>query len=140
MKKTFLLCAAFFIIAGSILAACSNKSVDALTGDWRLVSYGSTSNPTPTSPAVETSLTFGKDGTVGGSVGCNSFGGDYTASNGTISFESLASTEMACEEPLMQQESAVFQLFANSAAYKIEGNLLTITSSDGANAVVFARR
>lgn len=140
MKKTFLLCAALFIVAGLMLTACSDNSADALTGDWRLVSYGSTSNPTPAAPAVETSLTFGKDGTVGGSVGCNSFSGDYTAGNDTISFGMLASTEMACEEPLMQQESTVFQLFTNSAAFKIEGNLLTITSSDGANAVVLARK
>lgn len=140
MKKSLLLYAALFIIAGSILAACSDKSADALAGDWRLVSYGSTSNPTPAAPAVETSLTFGKDGIVRGSVGCNSFSGDYTVGNGTISFGALASTEMACEEPLMQQESAVFQLFTNLAVYKIEGNLLVITSSSGENAVVFARR
>jgi len=140
MKKSFLLYAALFIIAGSILAACSDKSVDVLAGDWRLVSYGSIANPAPAMPAIETSLTFGKNGTVNGSVGCNSFGSDYTAGNGRISFGALASTEMACEEPLMQQESAIFQLFANSAAFKIEGNLLVITSSNGANAVVFARR
>ncbi len=140
MKKTFLLCAALFIIAGRMLVACSDKPADALTGDWRLVSYGSPSNPTSAAPGVETSLTFGKDGSIRGSVGCNTFGGDYKIDGDNIIFGMLASTEMACEEPLMQQERAVFNAFTNSTTFKIEGSLLTITSSDGANAVVLARR
>ncbi len=53
------------------------------------------------------SARFGDDGTVSGSAGCNSFGGSYAvADDGGLSIEPGAMTEMACDEPLMQLETA----------------------------------
>ena len=139
MKKSFMLWITIFVIAGSILTACAGNNSDVLSGNWKLISYGSLTDPTPAAPNVETSLTFGTDGKLSGSVGCNSFGGDYKVDGNTITFGALASTEMACAEPLMQQESAVFNLLSNSAAFQVDGNTLTITSTDGISVVVFAR-
>ena len=137
MKKSLLL---LMLLIGTLLAACAASTSKELLGDWKLVSYGSTSNPTPAAPNVETSLTLGSDGKVGGSMGCNSFGGDYKAGKGTITFGAIAATEMACEESLMQQEAAIFSIFSGTTSFKVEGNTLTITSTDGNSAAVFAKK
>jgi heat shock protein HslJ len=136
MKKSLLLCTTLFVIAGLTLAACAGNASASVVGDWNLVSYGSPASLTPAAPNVETTVTFGSDGKLSGNVGCNSFSGDYKVDGSTITFSAVISTMMACADPIMQQESAVLSVFANSATFKIDGKTLTITSADGASAVV----
>ena len=121
-----------------LLAACSSGSSTALTGKWELVSYGPLNNPTTAAPNVDTSITFDA-GKINGNVGCNSFGGDYSISGNQVAFDSIMSTLMACEEPRMQQESAVLSIFVGTADFQLNGDMLTIASADG-NFVVVLRR
>ena len=52
-------------------------------------------------------IRFEPDGTAGGSAGCNSFAGSYSAGNdGSLTIEAGGMTQMACEEPLMRVEAA----------------------------------
>ncbi len=52
-------------------------------------------------------IRFEPDGSAGGSAGCNSFGGSYSAGDdGSLTIEAGGMTQMACEEPLMQVETA----------------------------------
>jgi heat shock protein HslJ len=138
MKKIFHSLIALFIVIG--LTACSGQSSANLNGDWKLISYGSKSNPTPAVPDVDTTVTFGSDGKIGGSVGCNSFGGDYKVNGDKITFSQIASTVMACADPLMQQESAVFSVFTDKATFTVDGSTLTITSADGNSVVALAQK
>ena len=140
MKKSLLLWITLLAIIGSMLTACSGASSISLAGDWTLISYGSSSNPTPAVPNTGASLTFGTDGTIGGNMGCNSFGGDYKVDGETITFGQVASTLMACDEQIMQQESAVFNMFANTATFKVEGSTLTLISADGNSVVLLSRK
>jgi heat shock protein HslJ len=75
-------------------------------------------------------LTFGKDGTVGGSGGCNSLGGTYKVDGSQITFSDITSTLMACDDVRMAQESAVTQVLSGTATYEIDGNTLTLTNND----------
>jgi heat shock protein HslJ len=140
MKKSQFIQTALLILIGAFLTACADSASAALTGSWKLVSYGSPANPTPAAPNVEASLTFGKDGLVSGSVGCNSFSGDYKVKGGALIFGMLATTEMACDEPLMQQESAVFRVIGVTTSFKIEGDTLTLISADGNSIAAFIRK
>ena len=140
MKKSLLVYLTLFVVAASILAACSGNASTSLAGDWKLVSYGSSSNPTPADANTETSLTFGSDGKFSGNVGCNSFGSDYEVDGNTITFGPITSTLMACADPIMQQEGEVFNVFTKSAAFKIDGDILTVTSVNGEAVVVFERK
>ncbi|MBI5964660.1 MAG: META domain-containing protein [Chloroflexi bacterium] len=140
MKKSRLFWTALLFMIGSMLAACSGSASTSLAGDWKLISYGSPANPTPALPYVETSLTFESDGTLGGRVGCNSFSGDYKVDGNAVTFGAIAATEMACDEPIMQQESAVFKVFIDSGTFKMNGNTLTILSADGNSVVVLSRK
>lgn len=136
MKRLF----AFTILAVIILAACAPAPTTDITGVWRLVSHGDPSSLTPAAAGVDTSIEFKADGTLGGNVGCNGFGGGYKVSGSTIEFEQMISTLMFCEGPVGEQESAILAVFAESASFTMDGEMLTITSADGGTVVVLARK
>lgn len=148
MTKTIFITFALFILAGLTITACvSPKKPEALAGtQWKLISYGSIHNPTPAVPEANTSLTFSKNGKLNGTVGCNSFSGDYVVGPATgqnqgsrnrITFGPVASTLMACPDPIMDQESVVFQIFSGTTKFTIESDKLTITSSNEETEVTF---
>jgi len=140
MKKPLLLWIALLVVIGLTLSACVGTASVSLAGTWKLISHGSSTNPTPAEPNVEASLIFGSDGKLNGNMGCNGFGGDYKVDGSSITFGTIASTLMACADPVMRQESAAFNVLANTAAFKLEGNQLTITSFDGNSVMVLERK
>lgn len=130
MQKRILFILPLVLVAAAALSACA--SGNSLAGTtWTLVSYGDAANPTGAAAGVDTSLTFNKDGTVGGNMGCNGFGGDYSIKGETITFGNLISTMMACEEPRMSQETTTFSVMNGEVAYAIDGSTLTLTAADG---------
>ena len=140
MKKTYLVMITMRVISGALLAACTGSASTSVTGDWKLVSYGSPAAPTPAAPDVDTSIVFGEDGKVNGNVGCNGFGGDYTVDGNTITFGQLVSTLMFCEGPVGDQETTTLNVFTGTATFVMDGDTLTITSEDGSAVVVLARK
>src|SRR5260221_4323279 len=113
MKKTFAVSLSLIGIALFVLAACSPSGPGAasLPGtNWKLVSYGPASMPQDAAADIETHLTFGGDGTLSGSMGCNSFSGTYNVQDDShITFGAIISTLMACADPQMAQERSAFQ-------------------------------
>lgn len=101
-----------------------------LTGMWKLTSYGTGDVISSALADVEANLTFHEDGTVTGTSGCNEFGGNYTVEGDQIAFDEIVSTLMLCDTPLMGQEEAMQQVLTETAAYQIDGNILTITNND----------
>lgn len=86
---------------------------------WELVRYGDMNNST--APVGDTPITaqFGKDGTVTGSTGCNSYGGNYVIGTlpdtNMLSFTDVYQTEMACMgDGVMAQESAYLTALATA--------------------------
>ena len=130
MKKILL----FLLLISLLLPACTSQE-KSLQGTWTLTAYGPEGATTPVAPDSQASIAFNEDGTVTGSSGCNSFGGEYKVDGDQITFNGLASTLMACEEPLMTQEGTVFKVLDGTASYKVDGDTLTITK-DG-TALVF---
>lgn len=132
MKKTIML-----LLAALVLAACAPA---AIAGEWTLTSYGDPSNPTLAAPDIETSITFGKDGNVNGTAGCNTFAGGYTTDGKTIAFDPLAATLMFCEGAAGEQEMGLFNAFTGTTSYTLSGNTLTVVSEDGSAAVTLTRK
>ena len=125
MKKYLLV----LLAIGLLISACAPQAAGAsITGSWKLVSYGSVNSLTPAVPNVDARLTFDKDGKLSGNGGCNSLGGDYKVKGDQITFGAVAATLMACPDPQMAEESAVYQVLTDTASFKIEGNMLTITN------------
>ena len=99
---------------------------------WVLISYGEPKYLKSVLPNTEITIEFvSADGSVRGSAGCNSYGGGYDVDQDNLTFRGpLMSTEMACDEPIMNQETEYLEALRAAVNYKIEGNQLQITSSD----------
>jgi heat shock protein HslJ len=63
-----------------------------------------------------------------GSAACNSYFGAYEAGDdGSLRFDALGSTQMACEEPLMTLETAYLAALGEVDGYAISGSTLELT-------------
>ncbi len=114
------------------ISGSAEEPAVALTGDWKLTSYGTSGVISSALADVDAGLTFSDDGTVTGTSGCNHFGGSYTAEGDKITFTEIVSTLKLCDAPLMGQEEAMYQILTETASYQIEGSTLTITNNDRA--------
>lgn len=105
---------------------------------WKLLRYGAEN--TPTTPVGEQPITliFGAD-SIGGSGGCNTYGGSYRVDGTTISFSNIFSTLIACEpEEISKQEQAYFRALRTATQFRFADGLLII--SYGTNeSLVFTR-
>jgi heat shock protein HslJ len=105
----------------------SSQPLD-MTIEWELVSYGNVTNPTLAMLDVDTYIQFNADGTFNGNVGCNSFGGNYEVSEDDISFDSVFSTMMYCENT-DGQEQGVLNVFSQpDLTFEMNDETLTITN------------
>ncbi|MBL8584143.1 MAG: META domain-containing protein [Rhizobiaceae bacterium] len=86
-------------------------------------------------------LTLSKDNTVNGNAGCNTFRGGARVGAGTITFDPLASTMMACtEDGVSAQESDLHAVLLGTTTFRVEGGRLTITQPAGNKTAVFEQR
>lgn len=117
-----------------LLSACGNQTPTSLEGSsWILVEING--QPVLADPLV--TLSF-KDGQLGGTDGCNHYGGSYTAQGSQLTIgKDIFSTMMACEEDIMQQASAYITALTNALQYKISGKSLKLIDGNGAVLAVF---
>jgi heat shock protein HslJ len=74
-------------------------------------------------------LTF-QDGNVSANAGCNTMSGGYTFEGDVLRVELLATTEMACPDPLMDQDAFVSGLLTSGPTVTVDGDTLTLTSGE----------
>jgi heat shock protein HslJ len=66
-------------------------------------------------------MTFGADGQVQGTGGCNSYGGPYKPDGATIDIGDLASTMMLCaDQSIGAQETAFFTALSDAQTWQID--------------------
>jgi heat shock protein HslJ len=122
------------VLALALFAACSPH--DPLAGTaWQLSAFGNTL------PLEGTTITATfDDGQIGGSSGCNSYGGAYTLKGSRLTFGTLAMTEMACLEPqgTLEQEAMYLEWLGAAERYELGGGQLLIYRADG-QALAFAQ-
>lgn len=84
----------------------------------------------PSSPADPALITLSfDDAALSGSGGCNRMGGDYKVVDGVLSVGPMFSTEMACDQPLMDQDQWLSTLL-NGATVNRDGTTLTLVNGD----------
>ena len=138
MKLATLPALILLTLAMVIFNACSTANTS-LAGEWKLVSYGDADAPTLALPGVDTSISF-DEGQFGGTVGCNTFGGDYTLNSDQMSIGSVISTLMFCDQT-SAQESAVLAILSDKTMIITQsGNLLTLSSGDGNSVVILEKK
>jgi heat shock protein HslJ len=128
MNKLFVMvlaCGSLFLFTA---CASSATSQDLTEGIWLLTELNGAE------PIAGTTLTaeFDQDGRVGGSSGCNSYNTTYVVDGKKLTFgEQIASTMMACPDPIMKQEGEFHQVLADTATYEIKGDELILSDSSG---------
>jgi heat shock protein HslJ len=113
-----------------LLAACSTSgSSQDLTGNiWLLSELNGRAPITGTTITAE----FDEEGRVAGSSGCNNYSTSYIVDGKQLTFsEPMASTLMACPEPIMEQERDYTQALADTAEFEIINDELILKDSNG---------
>jgi heat shock protein HslJ len=78
-----------------------------------------------------TTITLGFEAdTVGAQGGCNTQSGGYTITDGTLDVGVMASTDMACDGALMDQDKWLSEFLTGSPEIALDGDTLTLTGSD----------
>jgi heat shock protein HslJ len=104
---------------------------------WQVQSYNNGRGGVVTvQSGTQLSATFGADGTLSGSAGCNNYNGTYTTDGSNMTIGPLATTRRACPEPIMQQEFAYLAALAATTQYELTASRLTLRSADDATQVV----
>jgi heat shock protein HslJ len=113
------------------------QSQDLAGTSWEVTSYNN-GKQAVVSALTGSSLTvvFNEDGTISGSGGCNNFNGSYEVDGSAITIGPLASTLMACEQDVMDQEAAYLAALQSAATYQVEGSMLEVRTKDGALAII----
>jgi len=111
--------------AKSTVAEVSAPTNDLINTHWKLIEI--MGNPvTSESAPNEAFIQFKADGTVSGSLGCNSFSGNYTVTPEAlrISFSNLVNTLMMCIN--MDVETQFSQALNTADNYNLNGNQLVL--------------
>jgi heat shock protein HslJ len=82
---------------------------------------------------TEIDTTFGEDGSVSGSAGCNSFFAMYTNGGNSLTLGPIGTTKKYCSAPAgsMEQEQTFVELLGQTNAYGIKGDQLVLTDTGG---------
>jgi heat shock protein HslJ len=116
---------------GSLGFTKVDSPAESLDTEWRLQAFGMATDAEPLVTGTTITLTFGKDGMVSGSAGCNTFNGPYTLNGTAISIEELAQTRRACDEPILTQETNFINALRSARHAVVDGDLLYIVHDDG---------
>ncbi len=88
---------------------------------------------------VEATLTFPETGRAAGNGSCNRFAGSVEISGDSIRFGPLASTRMACAEPVSTQEGKFLSALQHAERFAFDGPALLIYSTGTPKPLRFAR-
>ena len=121
---------------GSINLVFDAAPANPLLGSWVVDAYATTPG-SMTVPLEGTELTaVFRLAKVAGSSGCNTYEGPYTTNGNVAVIGPLATTLMACDEPIMAQETAF--LAALQGVGRIEPRAQTLQLEDRSGAVLVA--
>jgi len=136
---------AIALIAAACGSSTASPSASASAGPlnlnkttWLLISYLSPDGTSYTVPsAVTPSLEF-DDRTASGSGGCNTFSGPYQLDGENLKLGPIATTKVACEEPILAVETAYFAAMnvVNKAAL-LDNGRLQLWDARGKTTLVF---
>jgi heat shock protein HslJ len=121
-------------------AGTTGRSVPDLDGtSWIATGVTDAGRPHPLVAGSELRVEFA-DGNISVHAGCNGMGGSYRLSaDSELSVGPLAGTEMACDQPLMDQDAWLSRtVFASPLTAAVDGDTLTL-SRTGLELVLTAR-
>jgi heat shock protein HslJ len=82
------------------------------------------------------SLSF-EEGRVAAQAGCNTLSGGFTIDGDELDVEQLAQTQMACDQPLMDQDTWLAAFLGDDPTITLDGDQLTL-AEDGVTVTLAA--
>ena len=124
--------------AAKAILVYSAGSANPLEGSWNVTGYNN-GKQAVVSPAAGTTLTavFGVD-TVSGSAGCNDYNGSYTLTGTSLVVGPLATTRKACDQAVMDQETAFLTALQTPTTVEASGPTVTLRAAGGETQVILA--
>ncbi len=117
----------FLFGAADLVFGASGAADATLTGqEWSLTGLGGT----PIQPGAGITATFGDDGSLTGSGGCNRFVGDYTTDGDTLSVGPLAATRMSCGQVADDLETTFLGALEAASGFAISGTDLVVSTTN----------
>ena len=104
----------------------SNKMDHLKSSSWTIVSITGFELEKTHQPVT---IAFTDDNRVGGSTGCNSYGGPYTIEDDHLSFGQIISTQKACI-PGIQTEAHYLEVLQKTNRYELKNNQLILKNDD----------
>jgi len=119
--------------SGNSLAEFAPFQPASLTGEWQAIAINN-GKEAVVSVLNGTTVTavFSADGKLSGNDGCNNYNGTYTLDGDKITIGPIATTRMACEQAIMDQETAYLNALAKAATYTLGKDSLELRDVDGA--------
>lgn len=75
------------------------------------------------------------EGSLRGTTGCNGFSGAVVVEGRAFTVAEMTWTEIGCEPDIMRQETLILDVLQNAESYEIDGDHLTIFSTEGRSLV-----
>jgi heat shock protein HslJ len=97
---------------------------------WTLVELGELRAEPSESGRDPHLLLDARERRLSGSGGCNRLLGSYELDGNRLTFGPVATTMMACPEPLMRRERAFLQVLEATTAWRIDGETLELLAGD----------
>jgi len=114
---------------GQELRGCGGEPASLLQGgEWTVDEVGGKA------PATDSKITlnFGADGSLSGSSSCNRLATSYTLTGESLAIAQGAGTMMACDPPVMAQESAFLALLPQVNRFSVaDDGALLLQTADG---------
>jgi heat shock protein HslJ len=127
-----------FDAGGATLLVYEAGPANPLIGSWVVTGYNN-GREAVVSPLAGTTLTAvftGDD--VSGNGGCNTYTGGYQLDGDAVTIGPLASTMMACDQPVMDQEAQLLAALQVPATVEVSGANVTLRDAGGATQVTLA--
>lgn len=108
-------------------SGCGGDPAALLQGEWVIEEIGGRAVLPQSTPTIA----FGDDNRATGHGSCNRFMGNYTLTGEGLTLSSLASTQMMCDGPLMDQEHAIMQALEKASGFDVDsGKRLRLLGGD----------
>jgi heat shock protein HslJ len=111
-------------------------------GAWVATSFRQRDAVSSPLPGTEVTAVFGEDGTLAGTAGCNTYRATYETDGDAINIREPAATKKACPTPegVMEQEQAYLSALPLAASYAVEGDRLSLLTTEGTYVAIFERK
>jgi len=117
-----------------LLTACASETKLNNTS-WHLTALAGQ----PVLAGAEVTLNL-EDGQLGGSDGCNSYGGSYTSKGSEFAVGTdIVSTMMYCNDGINNQSVTYYTALSQAASFKLKGQTLSLLDTNGSVLMEFSR-